>query len=101
MRKALYVTAAIVVTVLAYQAWRWRSGPPIARNLPLNIAAADIDFRDGKNRNFRSEWRNPTLFATFKRRVQGLDSLRATRRVLHRDLSLVSLSWKSGVRYVG
>jgi hypothetical protein len=47
MRKALYATTAIViVTVLAYQAWRWRSVPPISRNLPSNIAAADIEFKE-------------------------------------------------------
>jgi hypothetical protein len=46
MRKALYLTLTIVVMVLAYQAWTWSSVPPIARNLPSNIAAADIDFKE-------------------------------------------------------
>jgi hypothetical protein len=46
MRKALYVVAAIVVMLLAYQAWRRASVPTIARDLPSNIAAADIEFKE-------------------------------------------------------
>jgi hypothetical protein len=46
MRKALYVIATIVVAVLAYQTWRRASVPPIARNLPSKIAAADIEFKE-------------------------------------------------------
>jgi hypothetical protein len=45
MRKALYVTVAIILAFAAYQAWRWSSVPPIARGLPSNITAADIEFK--------------------------------------------------------
>jgi hypothetical protein len=43
MRKTLYVVAAIIIAVLAL---RWTSAPPIARNLPSNIAAANIEFKE-------------------------------------------------------
>jgi hypothetical protein len=46
MRKALYATAAIILMVLAYQAWRRSTIPRIARNLPSNIAAADMQFKE-------------------------------------------------------
>jgi hypothetical protein len=46
MRKALYVTVAIIFAFLAYQAWRRSSVPPIARDLPSNIAAAEIEFKE-------------------------------------------------------
>jgi hypothetical protein len=55
MRKAFYATAAIVVMVLAYQAWRWSSVPPIARGLPSNIAAADIEFKKRLKSQFSVE----------------------------------------------
>ena len=45
MRKALYATAPIIVMIVAYQAWRWSTIPRIARNLPSNIAAADMQFK--------------------------------------------------------
>jgi hypothetical protein len=46
MRKALYVTVAIILAFLAYQAWRRSSVPPIARDLPSNIAAAEVEFKE-------------------------------------------------------
>ena len=69
MRKPIYAIAAIVIVVLAYQLWRWTSVPPIARDLPSNIAAADIEFKERLKSRFPVGMAESDLVGDLK--VQG------------------------------
>src|SRR6266852_7023615 len=46
MRKIIYATILMGVTILAYEAWSWKSLPPLARGLPANFADAEIIFKE-------------------------------------------------------
>jgi hypothetical protein len=100
MRKALYATAAIVVMVLAYQTWRWSSIPPIARDLPSNIAAADIEFKERLRSRFSIGMAESDLVRDLQ--AQGFRSpvsYRDTKYVTFSTISIpCELTWSVGWR---